>query len=276
MNFDAHTHFGPGLAADHPMGPVLNGVTAADLVSHLDQAGIERAIAFAPSWQGGSRGEDFIDPNYQRANAAIAEGARSYPDRLVGFARVNPKFGSQAVKELERCFVEYGFRGLHLNNTHEWFSPLHVKLLSPLLERCEAHGAPVSVHTWFYPSQAYPWIELVEAFPKVRFIFAHAGYRQWTDAVIVAERAVNVYLETSLQLPATVKKLIDQLGPDRVLFGSNAPFSYADIELRALGDLGLNAVDLAKVRGENLAGLLGLPAGVPVAKTKSPAAAAAK
>ena len=122
MILDAHTHFGPALAVDHPMGPVAPGTTAADLVAQLDGAGIDRAVVFAPNWLGGSGGTDFIDPNYEVANAAIATGVRSYPDRLVGFARVNPKLGSAAVAELERCFVEYRFQGLHLNNTNEWFS----------------------------------------------------------------------------------------------------------------------------------------------------------
>src|SRR5207249_4193468 len=126
----------------------------------------------------------------------------------------------QAVKELDRCLNEYGFRGLHLNNTNEWFTPLHVKLLSRLLDRCAEHKASVSVHTWFYPSQAYPWIAPIEAYPQVKFILAHMGYRQWADAVIVAERAPNVYLETSLQLPATVRKAIDKVGSERVLFGT--------------------------------------------------------
>jgi hypothetical protein len=256
MIVDAHTHFGPALASDHPMGPVAPALTAEDLVAQLDRAAIDRAVVFAPSWQGGSDGQDFIDPNYERANLAIAEGVRRHPQRLVGFARVNPKFGSQALRELERCFAEYGFKGLHLNNTNEWFTPLHVKLLAPLLERCAERGAPVSVHTWFYPSQAYPWLQPIEAFPQVRFILAHMGYRQWADAVIVAERAPNVYLETSLQLPATVKKAVARVGAERVLFGSDTPYAFPDIELRALGDLGFSEDERAKIAGDNLLGLL--------------------
>lgn len=257
MIIDAHAHFGPGLAYEHPMGPVARATTAEELIAQLDQAHIDRAVVFAPSWQGGSGGTDFIDPNYERANLAIAEGVRAHPERLVGFARVNPKFGSQATAELERCFADYGFQGLHLNNTNEWFTPLHTKLLAPLLERCAAQDAPVSVHTWFYPSQAYPWLQPIEAFPQVRFILAHMGYRQWADAVIVAERAPNVYLETSLQLPATVKKAVARVGAERVLFGSDTPFAFPDIELRALRDLGLGAADLARISGDNLAALLG-------------------
>jgi predicted TIM-barrel fold metal-dependent hydrolase len=276
MIIDAHAHFGPGLAFDHPMGPVLKAHTADELVRLLDDAGIDRAVVFAPSWQGGSGGTDFIDPNYERANAAIAEGVKKFPERLIGFGRVNPKFGAQAVKELKRCFSDYGFRGLHLNNTNEWFTPLHVKLLSRLLDLCAENNAPVNVHTWFYPSQAYPWIAPIEAYPTVKFILAHMGYRQWADAVIVAERAPNVYLETSLQLPATVRKAIDKVGSARVLFGTEVPFAFPDIELRAIRDL-LTPAEFEEVAGGNLAALLGtLPLAAPPKRTpeKAPAAAA--
>lgn len=256
MILDAHTHFGPALASHHPMGPVLPCQEAEELITQLDNSGIDRAVVFAPNWQGSSDGTDFIDPDYQRANAAVADGVHRYPDRLIGFARINPKFGTGAVKELERCFSEYGFQGLHLNNTNEWFTALHVKLLAPLFEVCQAYSAPVSVHTWFYPSQAYPWLTPIEAFPQLPFILAHTGYRQWMDAVIVAERAPNVFVETSLQLPTTIRKVVDRLGADRVLFGSNTPYAFPDLELQSLRDLGFAEDELAQITGGNLAGLL--------------------
>jgi uncharacterized protein len=258
MIIDAHTHFGPALAPDRPLGPVVPAPTADDLLHHLDGAGIERAVAFAPSWQGGADGQDLVDPNYERANAAIAEGVRAHPDRLIGFARVNPKYGSRAVAELDRCFDEYGFHGLHLNNTNEWFPALHVALVAPLLQRCADRKAPVNIHTWFYPSQPYPWVGAIEAFPQVAFILAHAGYRQWADAVILAERFPNVYLETSLQLPITVRRIVERVGAARVLFGTNAPYTFADAELGAVRALGLPNDDFASLCGDNVAELLGL------------------
>lgn len=255
MIIDAHTHFGPSLDADHPMGPVAPALTAEQLVALLDGAGIDRSVVLAPTWQGGSDGRDFVDPNYERANEAIAQGLRRYPRRLIGFARVNPKFGAQAVRELDRCLDDYGFRGLHLNSANESFTPLHSGLLEPLLERCAAKGVAVSVHTGFYPAQSYPWITQIENFPSVNFILAHMGHRQWIDAVIVAERFANVYLETSFQLPSTVRRVIDRIGSGRILFGTNTPYSFPDIELRALRSFGLPPSDFAQVTGENSARL---------------------
>jgi uncharacterized protein len=262
MIIDAHTHFGPGVTADRPFGPVVAGSTAQDLIRQLDCAAIDRAVVFAPAWKGGTNERDFIDPNYVQANAAIAEGVRQFPDRLTGIARVNPKYGSEALAELERCFQDYGFAGLYLNNTSEWFTPLHLNLVRPLFESCARHKAIVDLHTWFYPSQAYTWINAIEAFPTVKFVLAHAGHRQWADAVIVAERCPNVFLETSLQLPATVRTLVNRIGAERVLFGTNAPYAFAELELRALRDLEFSATEFERIAGQNAADLLGVALGV--------------
>ena len=114
----------------------------------MDRVGIDRALASAPKWVGGSAGSDFVDPNYERANAEIAQGVINFPARFIGIARVNPKFGSRAVAELRRCVTEYGFRGLYLNNESEGFTYGDRALMDPLLDVCAASRIPVFAYTW--------------------------------------------------------------------------------------------------------------------------------
>src|SRR5437773_3907947 len=103
MIIDAHGQFGPGLRTDSPLQPMNDATTAAELIAILDKSKVDAAIVFAPDWNGGTLSEDFVDPNYELANAAIADGAKKYPKRIIGFARVDPRFGSRAVAELEKC-----------------------------------------------------------------------------------------------------------------------------------------------------------------------------
>src|SRR5688500_120175 len=132
MIVDTHVQFGPGFATDSPLQPPIPAMTATDLIALLDRAGIDRALVHAPRWLGGTLQQDFIDPNYERANAAIAEAVKAYPSRLVGCARVDAKFGSQAAAELEKCLRTYGFRGLYLDNHGDGISYADVRLLGPL------------------------------------------------------------------------------------------------------------------------------------------------
>lgn len=96
MIIDAHTQFGPGLVHASPFQPAVKASSADDIVALLNRTGIDRALVSRPRWFGGTSGRDFVDPNYEQANEAIAEGVRHHPGRLVGVARVNPKCGSQA------------------------------------------------------------------------------------------------------------------------------------------------------------------------------------
>ena len=77
--------------------------------------------SFRAAWLGGSPGHDFVDPNYEAANAAIAAGSRP-PSRAADGDRAgqSPSLGWRP-GELEQCLEGYGFRGLLLDNEAEGF-----------------------------------------------------------------------------------------------------------------------------------------------------------
>ena len=239
---DAHCHFGPGLQRRRPFGPLKELPTAEDLLMDLSEARIERAIAFAPRWQGG----DFVDPDYRQANAAIAAGFQKHPGRLVGFVRVNPKFWRAAAEQVEDA-VREGFQGLKLDAETEAFSPLDLGLLGPLLEICQANGLPVLVHTSFHPAQPLLWLEAAAAFRQVNFILGHMGYRISLDAVIAAEHADNLYLETSGTQPSAILNVLKSLGASRMIFGTDTPFNAPQVEMDRIHSLHLAESDLERI-----------------------------
>jgi uncharacterized protein len=257
MIIDAHAHLGPGLKAEVPFGPVYNAETPTGLLALMDRVGIDKAIVFAPNWQGGWHGDDFIDPNYEQANAAIGEAVRQHAGRLVGFARVNPKFGGQATTELE-ARLNSGFRGLKLDNEHDGYSPTNLQLLGPLMEICAHHAAPVIVHTGFHPAEPLLFLPLARAFPHVNFILGHMGYRIVADAIIAARRSDNLYLETSAQMPHSILGGVRGLGADRVVFGTDLPYTIPEVEMRRVRSLGLTDAELEKILAGNIRRLLRL------------------
>jgi uncharacterized protein len=254
--FDAHCHVGPGLRARRPFGPLYEADTADKLIALLDRVGIDRAVAFAPNWEGGWDGTDFIDPGYEQANAAVAEAVRLYPKRLIGFARVNPKYGRKALAELERCFRDYGFRGLKLNNEADPFVPTDLELLEPLVSLCEEHRVPILVHTSFHPSQPLQFLPLAQAHPKVAVILGHMGGRNVIDAIIAAQNAQNLYLETSGIYPMMLDRAIRALGADRLVFGTDLPYNIPEVEVERIRNIGLSTEDQKKITDDNLAGIL--------------------
>ncbi len=111
----------------------------------LDEAGIDVAVLSLAA-----PGTDPLPPSVgtrvaRETNNTLAEAISRFPDRLQGFATVAPKDVDSAVKELERCVKELGFKGW---NTHSNFgdSFLDEKRYWPLLAKAEELNIPIYLH----------------------------------------------------------------------------------------------------------------------------------
>lgn len=256
MIIDTYAQMGPGIAshASQLLVPMHDTSTAEGMIALMDRVGIDRSIVFAPKWVGGA----FVDPDYAQANAFLAEAVRAHPQRLAGCARVNPNYGAAAVRELERCLGEYGFRGLMLDPEWENFHPGDTALVYPLLEVARAKKVPVVFHSWYAPSEPALFWKVANDFPELPIVIAHMGGRLTVDAALIAERATNLHLETSDHM-YRLGPFAKRLGAERILFGSNAPFAAPEAELFKVTirkDLSPEEKDL--ILGGNAARLYGL------------------
>lgn len=255
MIIDFYTHTGAGLANHAPrlVRPLEDTSATQGLLAAMDRSGIDRAVTFAPRWVGG----EFVDPSYVEANAAVRQAIQQSSGRLIGFGRVNPNYGRDAVSEVERCFSEYGFKGLMLDPEWENFDPGDRHLAYPLYEVARAHKAPILFHTWYSPSEPALYWEVADDFSEIPIIISHLGGRLIADAVYIAQRAPNVYLETSDNMYG-VSGPARNVGPDRILFGSHTPFSSPEVEMFKVTSSDLSEDEKAMVLGGNASRLLGL------------------
>jgi predicted TIM-barrel fold metal-dependent hydrolase len=224
---DAFVQMGPTLANyTDILQPLYDATTSDKLIALLDRFHIDAAMIHAPRWVGGR----VFDPTYEKANSAISDATSKFPQRLIGYGRVNPNWGEAAVAEATDCLTRYKMRGLMLDPEWENFSPTDKTLVYPLMELAKKHKVPVKFHCGYYPAQPALFWDLAADFPGVPIILAHMGQRLTVDARMVAERAGNVYLETSDHMYA-LRSCIDTLGAHRILFGSNLPFSVPEAEM---------------------------------------------
>ncbi|WP_406453034.1 amidohydrolase family protein [Streptomyces sp. NBC_00876] len=102
-------------------------------------------------------------------------------------------------------------------------------------------------------------VTLATRFPEVTFVLGHAGIGNIDlYAVELITPLHNVLLETSGGYTCVARAAVEQLGADRVLFGSEAPLQHPEVELTKLRHLGLDDDDWQKVAGRNACRLLGL------------------
>jgi uncharacterized protein len=132
-----------------PIGKTGAGPKLADMgegrVKAMDEAGVDFAVLSLTA-----PGVEPLDPATatrvaRDANDRLAEYIAAYPDRLAGMATVSVKETPEAVRELERCVKDLGFKGWH---THSNFgdSYLDEKRYWPVLEAAEALDVPVYLH----------------------------------------------------------------------------------------------------------------------------------
>jgi predicted TIM-barrel fold metal-dependent hydrolase len=215
-----------------------------NMLESMDAAGVEMAVAC-------SLGQ-MIDNDYIRS---VQE---RYPDRIIGFGQVNAR-SPDAVDEIDRC-AAVGLRGLKLHPTMHGYHFCDHGLLDPIMAACAEHGLAVLVNALDDPFCAPLSIEeIVKGFPEVPVLIAHMG-TVWNlmEAILVAERTPNVYLETSSALLLDVRTAYERVGARNIVMGTDWPATDFDLERAKIERAIPDPEDRARVEGGNLAGLLGL------------------
>ncbi|MDQ1129291.1 amidohydrolase family protein [Microbacterium sp. SORGH_AS_0888] len=183
----------------------------------------------------------------------------AFPDRFIGFGQVMPQ-ADDALEEIARL-AGAGIRGLKLHPSMHGYHVADHGLLDPVFRACAEHGMAVIINALDDAFCApFSIEEIAKDHPDVPTIIAHMG-AVWNvpEAIIVAERRENVYLETSATLMADVKRAYARLGPEKILMGSEWPGSDFDLERMKIAKAVPDAADRALVEGGNYARIMRIP-----------------
>jgi predicted TIM-barrel fold metal-dependent hydrolase len=219
------------------------------IVRLLDDAAIERGVIMTYTDLPG------FDP---RALDYIVGAAERHSDRLLAFARLNPAFDSAV--ELVDAAVASGVRGIKLHPATTLVHPADPRSVA-VLRRCGELGLPVLFHCGDEPYTTPQAIALAaEQAPACTVVLGHmGGYYHVSEALRVARRHPNIYLETSaMPYPWLIREAVQLLGAERVIFGSDGPGCNPSLELAKVRSLELGQQAEARVLGGNAARLLGV------------------
>ncbi len=226
MIIDSHTHAdeAPGFGWFDPPETIIR---------LLDEAQIEQAIVMTYRDAPGPE-EGVIE--------YIAEAVQRYPDRLIGYARMNPRYGDEAVELFDRAIRDYKMKGLKLHPVSYVMHPASEPTLA-LIRHAASLGAPILFHCgdeeFTLPLQI---AEAAAAVPDATIILGHmGGYFHVRDAIRVAKRFPNIVLETSaMPYPRMLKEAVDALGAERILFASDGPGCDPTLEVEKVRRAGLS------------------------------------
>jgi predicted TIM-barrel fold metal-dependent hydrolase len=194
----------------------------------------------------------------------INEWAAGLSEPIIGFGSVHPAAEDPAADVAHAAGL--GLRGLKLHPEYQEFAPDDTGL-DPLYEAAQDAGLVLLFHAGkdigipTVRGTPEAFARLIERRSGLRLVLAHmGGFGMWDEVerLLVGK---DVYFDTSYtlgHLPADrFVSLVRAHGPERVLFGSDGPWTDMGEELARLRASGLSARELSAIESENALRLLG-------------------
>jgi predicted TIM-barrel fold metal-dependent hydrolase len=228
--------------------------TVDDLLRSMDAVGIDRAVVSPMTPP---------DLDFRRANAALAARA-ARDDRLIGFARIDPRLGARSVAEVDACRDE-GLRGVKVDPFEQGFQ-INSDLTLEVFAACADMGLPLLVVAGFPMASSPIQVgDLAVRLPSLTVVMLHGGQLAMhglgiMDCLNVVRAVRNVFVETS-GIPETgteslIEHVVLDVSPTRVVFGTNAPVNDPGMELERIAVAQVPEDAKRQILGPNLARIL--------------------
>jgi len=184
--------------------------------------------------------------NFSEANDRIFEWTKKY-ENLIGFFRINPN-EKGFEDEIKRC-VENGLVGMKLHPRTQNFT-LDKENVKKCLELAVNYKIPVIIHCG-RSVDLTKFENLAEEFSDLTLIMGHAGMNRSSEAVKIAEKHKNVFLEISINTETSIKFILEKANIKQVLFGSDTPYGDPEVMLKRIDNIKLKKRERKYILYEN-------------------------
>jgi predicted TIM-barrel fold metal-dependent hydrolase len=258
---DMHTHVFPDALAPSAIASLEKAGdlkarydgTVAGLVAEMDRTGVDISVTQPVA----TKPEQVASINDWVAGLGS--------DRIVPFGAMHPNLADPGA-EIARM-ASLGLRGFKLHPEHQAFDPDESRMDAIYAAAVEHdmvvffHAGADVIHTTVRGTPA-SFATVLDEWPDLTFVLAHlGGFRQWRGvAEVLAGR--DVWLDTAYTLghlpDDEFVRIVKNHGVERVLFGSDGPWTDCRAEIEHLRRLDFTEVELDALLGENAAELIGL------------------
>lgn len=246
--------------ADTHIAPTGGEFTLEKHLERMERAGVDKTLTWLkPDYEG-----EGIEGHLR----FVYDAVQAHPDKLLGFGWADPTVGVDHAKRMVKvCTEDYGFHGVKLNGAQNFYKIDDPELAMPVIEEIAKTGKMLAFHIGpdayerTHPLRAR---KVAKRYPEMTILMVHMGMTDWdmNRAVVeIAQECPNVYLIGSATNDKAVLYAVKQLGADRVLFGTDAPFQRPHVVrawYEALLTYEVTDAEMAMVMGGNAARLFGL------------------
>lgn len=221
---------------------------------HMQMMGIEKTCLMSHPQFAGNIFPNQADMTFQAD--MLVEMANAYPDIFLPLLFINPSLPSDfTLKLMEKYILNGPIIG----------AKFHISMIAdderyePIYNFLEHHDIPLLFHSWYksterttFESTPADVARMARKHPNLRILMAHltgAKLRGVQDIKMLP----NVYLDTSGSQPEEgyLEYALKELGPDRVLYGSDYPIRAFSTQLARIDSVAMSQEDRDKVLFRN-------------------------
>ena len=249
---DVHGHYGDCLRSGETavVRNRLSSASAAEVARramavHIELTFVSPFTAILPRFHG-----DAVAGN-QEAATIVAE-----TPALRQYVVIDPR-RKETYQQADQMLTQSHCVGIKIHPEEHGY-PI-VEHASAIFEFAARHRAIILTHSSEQNSQAADFVPWANRFPEVRLILAHIGCG-WDGDVTHQVRAIqqcqhgNVYADTSSVnsiVPGLIEWAVEQIGVERVLFGTDTPLYHAAMQRARIVHAELSESDKRLILREN-------------------------
>jgi predicted TIM-barrel fold metal-dependent hydrolase len=225
--FDAHVHFGPSTQWVPYVDPV---VSIEDVLGKMEEFSVEKSIVFP---------NPHVGDKYPELNDIMAKAQKDHPERIIGFGRVDPRRGKEAISELKRI-QDLGLLGVKLHPYVECFRPDH-PFFKGFWGTLNDLNLSILIHTGTMFSAPGYLKPVLKEYPDLRMILGHLQ----ESCISLMKDYKNVYSDTS-GCRVHLLEYATESCEDKILYGSDYPYLSHRVQMEVV-----NAADISEeVKGK--------------------------
>jgi predicted TIM-barrel fold metal-dependent hydrolase len=207
---DVHTHIG------RLPGHVHYAYSAEDLVGRLDAEGVRFALTSSGS-------STTIGQRY--GTREILAAAERFPERIGALVWINP-YDPEWEADADNA-ADHGALGIKLHPKLDTYQ-VDFESLKDVFAFAQRRSLPICAHAETGDLSAELYTPLVERYPDVFLILYHFNHGRPIAGILMAKRYPRVFVETCFAPREAIEAGLDLLGPEKIVFGTDAPI-YFDV-----------------------------------------------
>jgi len=236
---DVHVHWGKWLCMHLPSAEE-------GIVQKMESTGVSKSCI-----------NGILNPDVAEGNDQVAAASKRYPDKIIGFAALNPYHPTRMIDELRRCVEVLGMKGLKVHQmvSAPAYSPFPIDPLDAewieVWKYLNERELPVLWHGIVSE-------EVIKRFPRVPFIMAHGSSSPQSFHKLAHYPNFHIETASTQNTRWFMGEAVEALGPERVLWGTDAPLDDFAHRWGFVLDSDLSEDEQRLVLGGNAARLLKL------------------